>query len=120
MENESELLILSPEESLCRFSKNDLQCLITSTCKNKTVPQYLEKKNYIARNKWYYLSELTSVFSLWRLGGHINCQGKRIAIWFKICVMQLQEFWSQPMKLTLQRQIVELIQELIMKSLSMF
>ena len=43
-----------------------------STCKNKTVPQYLEKKNAMAGNEWYYPSELTSDFSLWQLGGHVN------------------------------------------------
>jgi hypothetical protein len=117
MENEPELIILSPEESLCRFIKNDLQCLAYQLCKNKTVPQYLEKEASIARNKWYYLSELASGFSLWQLGGYINCQGMRIAIWFKIGVMQLQQFWTQPIQLSLQRQIVELIQELKLKSL---
>jgi len=103
MENELELLILSPEESLCRFIKSDLQCLAYQLCKNKTVPQYLEKKASIVRNNWYYLSELASEFSLWQLDGYINCQGVRIAIWFKICVMQLQQFWTQPMQLSLQR-----------------
>jgi hypothetical protein len=38
MENESELLILSPEESLCRFNKNTLQCLAYELAKTK---QYL-------------------------------------------------------------------------------
>ena len=47
MENESELLISSPEESLCRFNKSDPQCLAYQLAKTNYLSTWRRKIPFV-------------------------------------------------------------------------